>query len=374
MRVEAVGLPASWCRIHLDRVSHNLERALALVPDGRSFCAVLKADAYGHGIDRIVPIVREQGVGTVGITSNQEAFAVRAAGFDGRLIRLRAAVPEEIEGALEARVEEQVGSRQAALHLRALANAGRLRTPLHLALNAGGMARDALDISTEPGRVLCREILDAVGGHVGGICSHFASNTPDALPRASALFQGEVAWVLANSDLRREALLVHVGSSLTLVAETPVETDMYRCAAVLYGILRPEWGFVPTMDVEARVVSLQDYPAGTPVGYDHATRLSRASRLACVSIGYQNGFDRGAGGRSDVVVRDRFAPVVGKVSMNAIVVDVTDVPRVAVGDTVAIFGGGQAQAIAPAQAERQFATIMADLYSDWGLRNPRHYG
>jgi alanine racemase len=110
------------------------------------------------------------------------------------------------------------------------------------------------------------------------------------------------------------------------------------------------------------------------VGYDHATRLSRASRLAGVSIGNQNGFDRGAGGRRDVVVRDRVAPVVGKVSMNAIVVDVTDVPRVVVGDTVAIFGGGQAQAIAPAQAERQFATIMADLYSDWGLRNPRHYG
>ncbi|CUH82029.1 alanine racemase [Tropicibacter naphthalenivorans] len=90
--------------MHLDRIAANLDRALALVPPGRRFCAVLKADAYGHGIARVAPLIKEQGVGIIGITSNAEAFAVRRTGFDGRLLRLCAAPPAEIEEALDLRV------------------------------------------------------------------------------------------------------------------------------------------------------------------------------------------------------------------------------------------------------------------------------
>ncbi|CUH82033.1 alanine racemase C-terminal domain-containing protein [Tropicibacter naphthalenivorans] len=172
--------------------------------------------------------------------------------------------------------------------------------------------------------------------------------------------------------LCRSDLLIHAGSSLTLVSEVPVETDMYRCGALLYGILRPDWGFVPTMEVAARVVSVLDYPNGAYVGYDNAARLTRDSRLACVSIGYQNGFDRGAT-EAAVLIRDQRAPVVGKVSMNALIVDVTGIGGVSVGDVATVFGQGHRAEIPQATVERQFGTIMADLYTDWGLRNPRLY-
>ncbi|HBZ43776.1 MAG TPA: alanine racemase [Maritimibacter sp.] len=363
----------SWCKIHLDRISSNLARALDLLPSGSAFCAVLKADAYGHGIDRVVPLVREQNVSTVGITSNHEAYAVRKAGFEGRVIRLRAATQDEVEGALESCVEEQVACRDTARHMRALLDTGRLKAPVHLSLNAGGMARDGLELGSDVGKDTSRAVLASLGQNVRGICSHYPSNEPTDLQRNAALFQEQVDWVLKNSDLSRSDVLVHAGSSLTLVSETKVETDMYRCGAILYGILKPEWGFVPTMDLEARVVSLQDYPSGASVGYDCETQLTRGSRLACVSIGYQNGFRRYAVGRSQVAIRDRLVPVVGKVSMNAIIADVTDSPDVQVGDTVGVFGGGNVASITPATAERQFATIMADLCTDWGMRNPRVY-
>lgn len=365
--------PASWCTIHRDRISKNLELALGLVPKGRRFCAVLKADAYGHGIEQVVPLVREQGVTSIGITTNAEARAVRQAGFEGAIIRLRAAAPQEVEGALEDRVEEQAASLQAARYIRSYIETGRYSTRVHLPLNASGMSRDALEISTETGQAACRGILDTLGERIGGICTHFPSNDPPDLLQSNRLFRQQVNWVFENSNLNRAEVLVHAGSSLTLISETAIETGMYRCGAILYGILKPEMGFCSTMDLEARVVGLQDYPIGSTVGYDREHRLSRSRRLACISIGYENGFRRLAQHRSVVVAGNHLAPVVGKVSMNAIVADVTGAENIEVGDIVSVFGGQNAVQIRPHMAESQFSTIMADLYTDWGRRNSRVY-
>lgn len=353
----------AWCEIHLGRIARNLDRALALVPKGRRFCAVLKGDAYGHGIANVVPLVRDRGIGCVGITSNAEARAVRRAGFDGTIIRLRAATPQEIAGAAEWDVQEQVSSVAVAERIRALTPPVRC----HLALDAAGMSRDGLDISDEPGRAECRAILDLLDDHVVGICTHFASNAPADLRQSSARFQEDVDWVLGQSRRSRSDMLIHAGSSLTLVSDQPVTTDMYRCGAILYGILRPEWGFETTMDLKARVVSIGDYPAGASVGYDRGHTLDAPRRLACLSIGYANGVRRDTESSGAVLIGGRAAAILGKVSMNTLVVDVTGHERVSIGDEATVFGSGSGSAA----TERQFGSIMADLYSDWGLRNPR---
>ncbi|PWG16766.1 alanine racemase [Salibaculum griseiflavum] len=363
--------PTSWCTIHRDRIARNLDLALGLVPTGRRFCAVLKADAYGHGIEHVVPLVRDRGVTCIGITSNAEARAVRAAGYTGSLIRLRVATPQEAEEALPDHVEEQVSTPDMARHLRALRDAGRLRTGVHLALNVAGMSRDGLEIESSDGRDACRLILDLLGVAIRGICTHFPSNLPGQLRESADLFQAQAAWVVDAGGLDRRKVLVHAGSSLTLTSDTTIETDMYRCGAVLYGILRPDLGYRPTMDLETRVVGLQTYPRGASVGYDRTVRLTRDSRLACLSIGYENGFGRIASGAANVAIAGNLAPVLGKVSMNAIVADVTDLPQVQLGDTAVVFGGSGSAAITPEMAERQFDTIMADLYTDWGRRNAR---
>lgn len=363
----------AWCEIRQDRISSNLALALALVPEGTRFCAVLKADAYGHGICQVAPLVQEQDVGHIGITTNGEARAVREAGFRGSLIRLRAATIAEMDDAIDDCVEEQVGSLQAAEQLETLIKAGRYKMGAHLSLNAKGMSRDGLEISTAAGKEICQRIIEQLSNRIVGICSHFPSNELEQLRQSSTLFQQQAAWVLAHSDLRREELLIHAGSSLTLVSDEHIQTDMYRCGAILYGILKPELGFRPTMELKARVVSLGDYPMGTTVGYDRSKLLEQDGRLACISIGYANGFRRNGYERSTVAINDSLCPVVGKISMNTIVADVTDMKDVAVGDEVIIFGGERSNTIKRGSAEHQFETIMADLYADWGLRNPRLY-
>ncbi len=364
---------SSWCEIHCDRISRNLELTLELIPDRVHFCAVMKADAYGHGIGRVVPLLIRQGVSRIGITSNAEARAVRDAGFSGRLIRLRAATPQEMAAATVDRVEEQIGSLWAAKQLRQIIGSGFQMPRVHLALNADGMSRDGLEISTRAGQKDCRDIIDEVGPNVVGICTHFPTNEPVPLRQSSELFKQQVAWICADSDLKRSDLLVHAGSTLTLLSGEPVETDMYRCGAILYGILNPELGFRPTMELKSRVVHLGDYPKGSTVGYDRDSCLDRDLRLACISIGYAAGYSLIAQDRGAVLIRGKRVPVLGKVSMNSIVADVTEIRDVQVGDEAIMFGGNGPEAIGPDTAVTQFGTILPDLFSDWGMRNPRTY-
>lgn len=371
--MQALPVPSSWCEIYSDRIASNLELALGLLPEGAEFCAVMKADAYGHGIEHVVPLLMEQDVRCIGITSNAESRAVRAAGFSGRLIRLRAATPQEMTGALADCVEEQVGSLWAAKQLRQIINSGAHPIGVHLALNCDGMCRDGLEVSTVAGQQECLRILDEIGAHVVGICTHFPSNEPAPLSHSSELFNQQVAWVCDNSNLKRTDLLVHAGSTLTLVSGEVIETDMFRCGAVLYGIVKPELGFRPSMELKSHVVHLGDYPKGATVGYDRDRLLDADRRLASISIGYASGYSRIAQDRGAVLIRGKRAPVLGKVSMNSVVADVSGISDVQVGDEAIVFGGRGPNAIGPEAATAQFGTILADLFSDWGMRNSRTY-
>jgi alanine racemase len=364
---------ASWCDIYPERIKKNLQLAHGLLPEGAQLLAVLKADAYGHGIARVVPIIREQGVKYVGITSNTEARVVRAAGFMGTIMRIRSATLSEIEGALPDQVQEQVSTLYAAELVDKLACDGAKISGLHLSLNAGGMSRDGLELATRQGRKACLEIIDLIGPHILGICSHFPSNAPQELASSNRKFQKEVAWVFANSALNRSDVLVHAGSSLSLVSGQNVTTDLFRCGAIMYGILRQDLGFRPTMELKSVVTNLATFPKGSTIGYDRATILQDDRRLANISIGYANGIRRDFFSQSAVLIRGRKLPILGKISMNTFTADVTDLPEVAVGDEVVVFGQQGAACIDIKTMELQADTIIADVFSDWGQRNHRIY-
>lgn len=361
---------SSWCEIFTDRIAHNLRLALTLLPDKADFCAVLKADAYGHGIEKVVPIVCAQNIKFIGITSNAEARAVRKAGFTGTLMRLRTATPSEIRGAIPDKVQEQVSTMYTAIVLKELTGHSE---GVHLALNAGGMSRDGLELLNNDGRQICKDIIDLIGERIVGVCSHFPSHIENELIASNQHFQKDVNWIFDNTTLSRSQVKVHAGSSLSLVSGKPIATELYRCGAILYGILKPELGFENTMQLKARITNLTSYPKGSTIGYDRATTLTQDSQLANISLGYSNGFKRNYFGRSFVLIRGHLIPVLGKISMNSIVADVTNLTEVKVEDEVVIFGQQGSATIGLKRIELQADTIMADVYAEWGQRNPRIY-
>jgi alanine racemase len=140
---------------------------------------------------------------------------------------------------------------------------------------------------------------------------------------------------------------------------------------VLYGIAGAGRGFAPTMALKARVTNAAAFPAGSTIGYARAARLEEDRVLANISLGYSNGYVRQFTGRARVLIRGRLLPVLGKISMNTVVVDVSSLPEVQTGDEAVAFGAQDGAEITVAMIEAQSGTIMADLYTDWGHRNPR---
>lgn len=364
-------LNSSWCEIYPAQIEVNLTQALRLLPSGTRFCAVLKADAYGHGIENVVPILARHNITHIGITSNAEAHAVRAAGFSGDIMRLRTATIDEIRDAQEDHVQEQVSTLKTAQAVAALIQETGKPVSLHLSLNAAGMSRDGLELSSASGEAECQEIIELIGPHIVGICTHFPNNVPEELEKSITRFQDDLDWVFAHSSLKREDILTHAGSTLTLLSGFETQTDMMRCGAIMYGVGLPEREFKPTLTLKARVTNTGHFPQGSTIGYDRTNCLERDSVLANVSIGYSNGFGRQLSGKSCLLIHGHKVPILGKISMNTVVADVTDISDVSIGDEVVLFGPQGDQTISPAMMEEQSGTILADLYTDWGHRNPR---
>ena len=361
---------SSWCEISLPKISRNLTHALKRLPKATQLCAVVKADAYGHGIENVVPLLMAQGVHYIGVSSNAEARAVRNLGYTGRILRLRTATAQEVKFASGDGIEEMVGTLAGLVSLIETLGLGALPR-LHISLNADGMSRDGLELSTPDGREACLKILDLASHRVVGLCTHFPSNDAKELAVSITRFQEDLSWVFANSALQREDMLIHAGSTLTLSSGQDPKVDVMRCGAILYGIAGARLDFQSTLALKSRVISVGNYPKGSTIGYDRTTCLRQDKMLASIGLGYANGYCRQLSGCGEVLIRGQRLPVMGKISMNTIVADVTTLPGVAIGDEVVAFGQQGDQVICSEGIEKLTGTIMADLYTDWGQRNPR---
>jgi alanine racemase len=367
-RADTVPAP-SWVEIDLDALAGNISAILKRLPKGCRYCAVIKADAYGHGIDRVAPVLAEAGVDYAAVATNDEAFMLRDAGFTGQLMRVRGATLMEARAARPTQIEEVLTDPAFAAGIADTAEPPRV----HLPLNSMGMGRDGLETESRTGRAELREILATDGLNIVGIMTHFPLHEPEDLTQSRERFLRDVEWVIAEGKLDRGDLLVHAASSLGLLAEAGIEFDMVRAGACLWGIVGPRSEFRNVMTVKSRVTSVNDLPAGASVGYDRTFRLTRDTRVANVSAGYANGIRRAMANRARVAVRGRLASVLGRISMNALTVDVSDIPDVETGDEVVLFGVQGEARVTRAMVEAASDTIMADLYCDWGRSNPRRY-
>ncbi|MEK1942738.1 MAG: alanine racemase [Pseudomonas sp.] len=362
----------SWVEINKAAFEHNI-RALQTTLAGKSkICAVLKADAYGHGIGLLMPSVIKMGVPCVGIASNEEARVVRASGFTGQLVRVRTATLGELESALPYNIEELVGN----LELATKANdiAGKAGRPLliHIALNAGGMSRNGVDMSTGSGRLDAQSITTLPNIKVAGIMTHFAVEDAADVRKGLAIFNAEVADLIQSSGLDRKAITVHAANSFATLEVPESRLDMVRTGGLLFGDTVPSYTqYQRVMQFKSQVASVNSYPKGNTVGYDRTYTLQRDSKLANIPVGYSDGYRRVFTNKGMVLIDGHRVPVVGKVSMNTVMVDVTDEPSIQAGDEVVLFGKQGNAEITQAEVEDINGALLADLYTVWGNSNPK---
>lgn len=362
----------AWLEISQPAFEHNLAEVKSLVGPKTQICAVLKADAYGHGISLLMPSVIKAAIPYVGITSNEEAATVRASGYTGKIMRLRTATRSEIETALPYRVEELLGNYQLAREASAIAAAHYVDLRFHFALNSAGMSRNELELKTDAGKADALKLLKLPSLTCVGIMTHFPTEDVEDVRAGLAEFNREAAWLISEGALDRSKLLLHTANSYATLAVPESHLDLIRPGSILYGDSFPSHTeFHRVMTFKSRVASVNPYPAGNTVAYDRTYTLTRDSRLANIPVGYSDGYRRIFSNKGHVLIRGHRCPIVGRVTMNTFMVDVSDFSDVQPSDEVVLFGKQGADEITQRELEEIAGTLLLDISTLWAQSNPK---
>lgn len=328
----------AWLEIDTLQFGKNIDYLRTVVGQSTKICVVMKGDAYGNGIRTLIPVVKSRGVECVAITSNDEARSVRNGGYEGRVVRIRLASEGEVEDALELGVEELVGSLTQAKAMSKIATLHGKTIKCHLAINAGGMSRNGMELKTGVAEAVAVTKLD--GLKCVGMMTHYPTSNDGEIVRQLTEFKAQVSRVIKEAGLNREDLLLHTAATYAALYLPQTRLDMVRIGSALYnyGYTEKFSEFKKLMSFKSRVASVQEYPEGNTVNYKRTYKLKRRSRLANIPIGYANGFSKTMANKGFVLIRGHRCPVVGCVTMNITMVDVTDWPDIQSGDEVTIYG------------------------------------
>ncbi|WP_260260605.1 alanine racemase [Vibrio intestinalis] len=363
----------AWLEVNLGQFSDNIEQFKSHINKESKICAVMKADAYGNGIEGLMPTIIEQQIPCVAVASNAEAKAVRDSGFKGQLMRVRSADIGEIESALQYNIEELIGSQEQSIALAELAKNTGKEIKVHLALNDGGMGRNGVDMSTDSGKKEAVTIASQAGVEIVGIMTHFPNYNSDDIRTKLKSFKDNSAWLISNTDLERDDVLLHVANSYTALNVPEAQLDMVRPGGVLYGDLPTNPEYPSIVSFKTRVASLHDLPDNATVGYDSSFTTTKPSVVANLPVGYSDGYPRKMGNKAEVLVNGKRVKVVGVTSMNTTMIDVSSVKGVKAGDEVVLFGVQKGEAITASEMENHAELIFPELYTFWGNANPRVY-
>lgn len=369
--VQPVVVNNSWIEISQSALDFNIKKVKALLGDKSAMCAVLKGDAYGHDLSLVTPVMIANNVQCIGVTNNQELKTVRDLGFKGRLMRVRSATEKEMEQATQYQTEELVGNLEMAQRLNAIAKQQNKVIPIHLALNSAGMSRNGLEVSTPSGLNEAKLISQLPNLKIVGIMSHYPEEDEAQIRKDLAKFNKESQQVLNITGLKREDVTLHVANTYATITVPESWLDMVRVGGIFYGDTVATNDYKRVMTLKSNIASVNHYPKGNTVGYDRTFTLKRDSILANIPVGYADGYRRVFSNTGHVLINGQKVPVLGKTSMNTVMVDVTDIKQVRPGDEVVFFGKQGNEEVTAEEVEDISGALFTEMSILWGATNKR---
>lgn len=355
----------TWAELDLAALRHNVAVVRAQVGERVRIMAVVKADAYGHSIEHIVPLLARL-VEMFGVANLDEARAVRAVAPESPVFILGPALPTERAEIVAQRFIPAVSSREEAAAYSALA--GDAPLDIHLALDTG-MGR--IGIWEEDAAAEVRAISAMDGVRVAGIASHLPVADSDDAFTCEQLerFEQLVARLRADG---LASPLVHVENSAGLIAFPAHAGDFVRPGLMLYGVSpRPEFQeqLRPVLTWKTRIILVRDVGAGRGISYGRTFITDRSMRIATLAVGYADGYRRHLSNRdAAVLIGGRRCAVLGRVTMDQTLADVTAVPDAREGDEVVLIGRQGDEAITATELAEKAGTIAWEILTGLGKR------
>ncbi|HTJ78596.1 MAG TPA: alanine racemase [Rariglobus sp.] len=365
-----------WAEIDLAALERNLHLIRASIPAHMRYVSVVKADAYGHGLHQTAARLMHAGADLFGVANLAEASAIRELSPDWPILLLSPLLPDEDRHAVDYEVAATVSSADEVIRLDSAGRtAGRIVT-VHLKIDTG-MGR--LGVWHDEAPALYQKIRDAKNLKLAGVFTHFSS--PDDDPAFTAEQRRRFLAALQKcEDIDLSTLLIHADNSAGLeTIEVAGPFNAVRVGLLQFGIL-PHAGSLlsqvqaePVFSFRTRVGLVKRLPAGTGISYGSTHVLSRDTTVAILTAGYGDGLPRAASNRGHVLVRGQRCPILGRVTMDQTIVDVSHVSGVCAGDEAVLVGRQLDAEIGLAEFSRLADTIPWETLCSVTKRVPRLY-
>ncbi|MEK7236822.1 MAG: alanine racemase [Nitrospirota bacterium] len=365
----------TYATINLAALAHNLSRIKRYLSPACEVMAIVKANAYGHGAVDIAQALARQGIGRFAVASLDEGISLRQAGLSAPIVVLGALFEEQIADLVAHRLTPVVSDGRVLPTLAKAARSQPAPYPIHLKVETG-MGR--LGFSTEELLSLLDNPVLRNPLQVEGMMTHLA----DADGADSAFTERQLgAFRAMLEQIRQRGLtlpLVHTANSAAIVRFPDAHFSLVRPGIMLYGYHTlptsvPVPDLTPVLSLRTTIVQLRTIPQGGTVSYNGTFVAKRPTRIAILPIGYADGYSRRLSNRGSVLIQGRRAPIVGLVCMDMIMVDVTDIAPVQIGETITLIGQQGGESIWADEVADWIGTIPYEVLCGIGSRVPRLY-
>jgi alanine racemase len=374
----------TWAEVSLAALRHNFRSIREHVAPQATVMAVVKADAYGHGAAECARVLEAEGANWFGVTCTEEGVQLRQAGIRGRTVALSGFWPGEESALIEHAITPTVWDAKQLELLAAAVRRGKQNYafPVHLKIDTG-MTR--LGASVRELDTVLAALRSASGVALEGVLTHLAS--AEILDAADceaqiACFEAALSRIAA---LGLSPKYVHMANSAAIFGRPQTWKNMVRPGLALYGYSLPlicakrevpppkPLALKPALSWKSRILALRDVAANQPISYDGTYVTSAPARIAVIPVGYADGLTRQLSSRGRMMVRNQFAPIVGRVTMDLTMLDVTAISGVEVGDEVILIGSCGQRSISAWEHAELANTIPYEILCNISKRVPRKY-
>jgi alanine racemase len=373
----------TWAEVWLRALRNNFRAVQRFVGSDVQVCAVVKADAYGHGAERCSLALEAEGAKWFGVTTTDEGVPLREAGLRGRILLMtgfwRGEEEEVVRQNLTAAVWEP-------WHVEALSRAadhqGAPPQPVHLKVDTG-MGRLGVTLENLPR--MCELIRRSPRVALEGLFTHFASSEVMDAPEVQEQMRRFDEALRMVKEHGLSPTLCHMDNTGGVLAQPASWKNMVRPGIALYGYALPlvrggksiappsALRLEPVLSWRTRIVSIKELPAGQALGYGGTFVTKAASRIAVLPVGYADGYNRELSNQGRVIVRGEYAPIVGKISMDLTLIDVTKIGGAEVGDEVVLLGSSGGATVSAPELADLCRTIPYEILCGISKRVPRNY-
>ena len=365
----------AWMEVSASAVEHNARALRRLLAEECALMAVVKADGYGHGAETVARSAICGGATSLGVATLQEGIELRRAGLELPVLVLgNLTQPEELRACLHWQLMPTLSSMREALLCQNLANGSGRQFTVQLKLDTG-MTR--LGCDWQDGERLTEAILQLDQLNLKGVYSHLALADGELEGQAEQITRlQQERFQAVTRTLGQKGIQRHLANSAGTLRDRSLHHDLVRVGLSLYGHapsaqFERSLDLQPAMSVKARVSLIREVAAGVGVSYGHRFVTSRPSRLAVIGIGYADGVSRCLSGRIHALHRGRILPQVGAITMDQLMLDVTDHPALEIGDVVTLLGQDDQQVIRPQDWAELSDSIPWEVLCSFKHRLPR---